>query len=99
MKISVAGLGIIRAADDDGVSSKTSPKSTRTKSYLLNWNAGNPDLLSNKNWLMFLEQGSLFPPKLLDFGPEHLEYFFNSADVSSIIFSTKLIKNFLIGSA
>ena len=53
----VAGLGIIRAADDDGVSSKTSPKSTRTKSYLLNWNAGTPDLLSNKNWLMFFGAG------------------------------------------
>ena len=46
---SVAGLGIIRAADDDVVSSKTSPKSTRTKSYILHWNAGNLDLLSNKN--------------------------------------------------
>ena len=46
----VAGLGIIRAADDDGVSSKTSPKSTRTKSYLLDWNAGNLDLLCNKNF-------------------------------------------------
>ena len=45
----VAGLGIIRAADDDVVSSKTSPKSTRTKSYILYWNAGNLDLLSNKN--------------------------------------------------
>ena len=43
---------------------------------------------------MFFEQGSLFPPKLIDFGPEHLEYFFNSADVSSIIFFQQINKVF-----
>ena len=56
----VAGLGIIRAADDDVVSSKTSPKSTRTKSYILHWNAGNLDLLSNKNRFFFLSRDPYF---------------------------------------
>ena len=95
----VAGLGIIRAADDDVVSSKTSPKSTRTKSYLLNWNAGTPDLLSNKNWLMFFGAGIPISSETGRLWPGTFGIFLQLGRCKFCNIFNKLIKNFLIGSA